>query len=291
MTFARIRGWVLAAATVLLAAGMARAATVSIPVLNGDFELPASEDGGISPTDTNQAMRAGPIGWDKMWVTYTDGRSGTNNAGEGTFGALNSTNAYFANTSDGSPGNRLGTLPAPANGKQFMFVWPGNWENPPATTVELPVTVYFWTDGQTDRTHGKTPPHVPLTNTVKGTKYTATVALGNPLNNAKEGNTAFPSVQLGFVLNTKNIRLGDLVASNTQTGGVASGAWKDLSVSWTAPQSGDALDILIVVKGFTQLKNTKWGENAMAFDNVRLTATAADVSEPATATPPQGGKH
>lgn len=263
--------------------------TVAIPVLNGDLETPVLADGAMTQPDFAQAARADPIGWDKMWVGQAGGANdvGTDDGGEGNHGIINAVDSAFPGTSGDNPG----TLPAPAHGRQCMYIWPGDMVTPPAQTSDLLVTVYFWTDEQTDRTHGNGPPEIPVTITASGMTYTATVALGLPLDVVANGNTTFPTVTLGLMTNKTIGASGVMVATSTQTGGIAPGAWKDLSVSWTATHTGDGLSIWVICSGFTQLAGTRWGQNSACWDNVRLIAssTGAVINPPTAPAVSNGG--
>lgn len=175
-------------------------------------------------------------------------------------------------------------------------------------TSQLPSMYNFWVDQQPNVTsplsHGNIdyPPMIPAATTIAGHTYTATVALGNPLWNKENGNAAFPVVELAFTINAgtspkdNNTWLmydgyGTTVAQAWANGSsdpdwmIAPGTFKDLSVSYTATQSGLPLNVQINMTGFTQIPGTAW-PNHVSFDNVRLTDSVPEpkvVGGPATA--------
>jgi hypothetical protein len=292
--------------------------------------LPA---GGMAPNYNSQDPRFGTPGWAKTAVImggYTNGYTvnGWSENGEGKYGAQNN-----STTPAGAYYNYVnGNLPGPANGQQFFSVlspqfssnyapahsagygenWTNVWNGQGSSvngyrynytpgTSQLPSMYNFWIDQQPNVIsplyHGDInyPPMIPAATTIAGHTYQAKIALGNPLWNITNGNTAFPVVELAFTTGAgtyprdNNTWLmydgyGTTVAQALANGSedpnwqIAPGTFKDLSVTWTAPQSGLPLDVLVTFTGFTQNPGTSF-PNQVSMDNVRLVDLSA-VPEP-----------
>ena len=198
---------------------------------------------------------------------------------------------------------------APTYNATYASDWNPDWNGPGTYqynytqgTSQLPWQYNFWMDEQPNvtstipHTNVNYPPLIAPATTIAGHSYTATIALGNPLWNQTNGNSAFPVVELDMttVANFTNGNYngeGTVVKSaiangssdsNWQSLNFTPGMFKDLSVTWTATQSGLPLDIFLSFTGFTQAPGTAY-PNMVSFDNVRLVDNTA-TPEPATLT-------
>ena len=273
--------------------------SVSIPILNGDFESPTwVQSGSVLGSNRRwqlgtQAMnynqldpRFGPPGFGKTAL----GSGGPGPNGEGLYNERNDLgyNQYFNYVN--------GQLPAPAGGTNFFCLQPA-----PGGTY------HFWVDQQPNTAVDggnpndlNYPPIIAATVAHVGETYQATVALGNPLINST---SSFPAVELDLTLgagsyyqpsNTNKYNYATGTTTSPQPGDNSSsgngygttvaqafssgsgwqltpGTFKDLTVTWTCPPIDDGLplDIQILYTGVSQ---------TTCMDNIRLadiTTTAA----------------
>jgi hypothetical protein len=231
-----------------------------------------------------------------------------------------------------------GHLPAPANGKNFFCIqpssptfnpgpnssyaaaWSNSWPDDKQAsdvnsfrykyvpgTCQLSAMYNVFIDQQPDQTtlagkHAdlKYPPMIPATTAIAGHTYQVTVALGNPLWNAANGNSNFPVVELEFTIGAGTFNMpsgtnslttpppkgdtwlfyngyGNTVATAWANGSsdpkwqIAPGTFNDLSLTWTCPKQDDGkpLNIQLNFTGFTQTPGTSL-PNMVAMDNIRL---------------------
>lgn len=174
-----------------------------------------------------------------------------------------------------------------------------------AGTSVLSYMLNVFVDQQPDQTtlagqHGNVnyPPMIPSTTAQAGHTCQVTVALGNPLWNATNGNSNLPVVEPEFTTGAgtyprdNNTWLmydgyGKTAAQAWANGSsdpnwqIAPGTFKDLTLTWTCPQSldGQPLNVQLNFTGFTQTPGTSV-PNMVAMDNIRLVDTT--VPEPTT---------